>query len=211
MLSARWAARLGLASALIVAGGCIAVLAAHAVSNRQVLASQPGEFAPDFELPIAAGDDEPCEEAFRLSQQRGAVVVAYFCSSLCPVSNDYDQRLTELHRQYAGDSRVRFVAIHTGHPSASAADIAARSMAAGQTFVSVIDADRSVARQYSVTCTPTFLVIDAAGEIRYRGAFDDNRNADQATTRYVASAVRQLLSGKPVKRPLTEAFGCPVK
>ena len=211
MVCARWAARLGLASALIVAGGCIAVLAAHAVSNRQILASQPGETAPDFALPVAAGDDEACDELFRLSDQRGTIVVAYFCSSFCPVSNDYDQRLTELHHQYASDSRVRFVAIHTGVPTASSSDVAARSMAAGQTFVSVIDADRSVARQYSIACTPTFLVIDAAGEICYRGAFDDNRNADQATSRFVAAAVRQLLAGKPVKRPLTEAFGCPVK
>lgn len=211
MLSARWAARLGLASALIVAGGCIAVLAAHAVDNRQRLATQPGEAAPDFALPIAAGGAGVSEEHFRLSDQRGAIVVAYFCSSQCPVSNDYDQRLTELHRQYAGDSRVRFVAIHTESPRVSASMLSARSMAAGQTFVSVIDADHSVTRSYNVICTPTFLVIDAAGDIQYRGAFDDNRNASQASTTYVASAVRQLLAGKAVKRPLTEAMGCPVK
>lgn len=141
----------------------------------------------------------------------GAIVVAYFCSSQCPVSNDYDQRLTELQRQYSGDSRVRFVAIHTEFPPVPPADIAARSSSAGQTFVSVIDTDRAVARRYSIACTPTFLVIDAAGEIRYRGAFDDNRNADQAVTRFVPNAVRQLLAGKPVKVQLTEALGCPLK
>ncbi len=210
MQSARWAARLGLASAILVAGGCIAVLAANAASNRKLLATHPGETAPDFSLPIAAGD-EHCDEVFNLASRRGSIVVAYFCSTQCPVSNDYEQRLTELERTYAHDPRVVFVAIHTERPPLSASAVAARSQSAGQRFTRVIDADQAVSRLYNISVTPTFLVIDAAGAIRYRGAFDNNRNSDQVSVRYVAGAVRDLLTGRPLRRPLTEAQGCPLK
>lgn len=210
MQSARWAARLGLASAVLLAGGCLAVLAANAANNRKLLSTHPGESAPDFSLPIAAGDDQ-CDEVFHLASRRGSIVVAYFCSTQCPVSNDYEQRLTDLERTYANDPRVVFVAIHTERPPVTSSTVAARSQSAGQRFTRVIDADQSVSRLYNISVTPTFLVIDAAGEIRYRGAFDNNRNAEQVSVRYVAGAIRDLLAGRPLRRPLTEASGCPLK
>jgi len=211
MSSSTWGPRLGLASAVLMAVGCIAVLAAHAVNDHRLQATLPGETAPDFVLARIGGAGESNAGAFRLSDQQGAVVVLYFCSTRCPVSNDYEQRVIELQNRLAGNSGVRFVAVHTGSPPASSLDVESRSRSAGQQFSSVIDADGAVASAYAVRSTPTFLVIDAAGAIRYRGSFDDNRNAAQATTGYVETAVRQLLAGTPVQRPLTEAFGCPLR
>lgn len=210
MASARWAPRLGLASAVIVAAGCIAVLATHAAEDRRLHATQPGAAAPDFVLPIISAGDRSSGQTFRLADQKGSVVVLYFCSTRCPVSNDYEQRVIELQSRLAGDARVRFVAVHTGYPPAAPGDVAGRSLAAGQQFASVIDVDGAIATRYSVRCTPTFFVIDTFGGIRYRGAFDDNRNAQQAAAAYLEDAVRQVLAGRMVKRPLTEAVGCAV-
>lgn len=206
MGTGRWSARLGLAGALIVAGGCFVVLATSAANDRRVLATQPGQDAPELALPVQVASDAGEQAIFRLSDQRGTVVVLYFCSEACPVSNDYEQRLMELSRRYADDCRVRFVAVHT---TPSAAPLATFDAAHPPVLIHVQDSTGIAAAEFCITRTPTFLVIDESGAIRYRGAFDDNRNAAQATTGHVESAIRQILAGQTVHRPLTEVFGCP--
>src|SRR5687767_6458462 len=105
MISARWTARLGLAGAVIVGGGCIAVLAAGAANERQMWRTLPGAEAPAFSLAVSDECQSP-SPIFDLHSQRGHIVVAYFCSLRCPVSNDYEQRVAALQRRYATDDRV---------------------------------------------------------------------------------------------------------
>jgi peroxiredoxin len=224
MTSSSLGARLGVAAALIIAGSCLAVLGAGAAEDRRVLATQPGHDAPDFVLPVAAapaatrcratsvpGDTSAPPPSFRLADYRGRTVVLYFCAAGCPVSNDYERRVADLADQHAAGGRVAVVAVHTGSAAAPAAEVAVQARAAGLRFAHVTDPGGAVARQYAVRQTPTILVIDPAGTIRYRGAFDDNRNPAQATEAYAADGVRAVLAGRPVARPVTQVVGCPVR
>lgn len=226
MTSSRWGARLGVAAALIIAGGCLAVLGAGAAEDRRVLATQPGNDAPDFVLPVAAAPADPASPAdlvppasaagsspssLRLADYRGRTVVLFFCAAGCPVSNDYERRVAELADRHAAGGRVAVVAVHTGSAAAPAAEVAVQARAAGLRFAHVTDPGGAVARRYAVRQTPTILVVDPAGAIRYRGAFDDNRNPAQAIEPYAADAVRAVLAGRPVARPVTQVVGCPVR
>src|SRR4051812_3969717 len=86
MFSPRRFAQMGLAAAVLLAGACIALLASRAAEDQRLMAGQPGIAAPDFTLRDAM---DPNGGSVHLADLRGSVVVAYFCSIRCPVSNDY--------------------------------------------------------------------------------------------------------------------------
>lgn len=195
MLSPRYVARLGLGAACLVLISCLAVLHSKAAEAGRALRAQPLRTAPDFVLSDAAG------RQVRLSSLRGAPVVLCFRAIDCPVSNDYEARVSELARRFAGP-RVSIVSINVG----SAAPAPTRSTNAGMT--GLLDPAGIVADRYAVEVTPTFFMLDGSGQIRYRGSFDDNRNAAQAGTRYCQDALESLLHNRPVERPLTAPFGC---
>lgn len=65
---------------------------------------QPGEAAPDFELPTAAGG------VFRLSSQRGSWVVLHFTATWCPICDAEVEHLGKLATDYAA-RRVRVVLV----------------------------------------------------------------------------------------------------
>lgn len=209
MLSPRRTANAGLAAAAVVACACVAVLAAGASGDQRRLAGYPGSDAPDFALPDAAAPAGA--RAVRLADYRGSVVVAYFCSIRCPASNAYHERVAELAARYGTGGRVRFVAIHTGGGAAAPDEVAVQSAAAGLRFPHLLDADGSVARRYVVTRTPTFLVIDPSGEVRYRGALDDNPHRALVTRGHLDDAIRAVLGGHDVERPMSEVGGCAVR
>src|SRR5262249_19339099 len=60
--------------------------------------------------------------------------------------------------------------------------------------------------------TPEAFVLDARGEVRYRGRIDDQYGVGtmrpKPTRRDLAEALTELLAGKPVSKPRTEAVGC---
>ena len=174
--------------------------------RRRRHAAQPLTPAPDFALSDAAG------RPVRLSPLRGSTVVLCFRTIDCPVGNDYDGRLSDFARRFVGRGaapgggsagppppRVSVLSINVGpgRPAAVAAGVRC-----------LLDPAGEVAERYAVEVTPTFFVIDASGKIRYRGCFDDNRNAAQADARYCQDALECLLHGNPVRQPLTAAFGC---
>src|SRR5437867_2784193 len=63
--------------------------------------------------------------------------------------------------------------------------------------------------------TPEAFVIDADRVLRYRGRIDDTyitraKRRDQPTRDDLQNALDDVLAGKPVTRPETEATGCPI-
>jgi hypothetical protein len=58
-------------------------------------------------------------------------------------------------------------------------------------------------------------VIDSNAVLVYHGAIDDKKSPDPAdipgATNYVTKALDEVLAGKPVSTPSTEAYGCSVK
>jgi hypothetical protein len=79
----------------------------------------------------------------------------------------------------------------------------------------LLDPQGTVGKLYGATNTPHMYVIDPKGVLAYAGAIDDrptSRRADvQGAQNYVRLALEAVQAGRPVKTPLTRAYGCTVK
>jgi hypothetical protein len=61
--------------------------------------------------------------------------------------------------------------------------------------------------------TPTAVVVDAQGTVRYRGRVDNlyaalGKTRQQVTSHDLRDALDAVLAGRPVAHPETEAIGC---
>lgn len=79
----------------------------------------------------------------------------------------------------------------------------------------LLDEDGKVGHAYGAAHTPHMFVIDAKGNVAYRGAIDNAPDGDTDLgapfVNYVDAALADLAAGKPVAKPDTPAYGCSVK
>jgi len=200
MLSMRRSAQLGLVVSCLILFFALSVLAVQARQNYLPGTLPPAELGAAFHLRGPDGSSVASQ------QFRGRTTVLYFTSLRCPVTQEYNQRMSELARRYAGNAEVAFVAIECA--DASAGDVTRDAHAAGRTFPTALDPSGGVARAYGVRVTPTLVILDPAGMVRYHGAFDDDRNAAQAQQQYCDEAIRYVLRGRQPTVSSTQAFGC---
>ncbi len=76
----------------------------------------------------------------------------------------------------------------------------------------LMDTDGKAGMAYGAKTTPHCFVIDAKGNLAYRGAIDNAQEKDVKTpVNYVEAAVAELKAGKPVTTADTKSYGCGVK
>lgn len=117
-----------------------------------------GEPAADFSLRTFGG------EQFRLSEQRGKVVVINFWYPSCPPCRDEMPAFQEAWEQYQGRN-VRFIGLFV--PQGFDTEIEARQFVEefGLTFDFATDVRARVAQEYAVVYFPTTYFIDQAGRV----------------------------------------------
>lgn len=224
MLTARGGARLGIGAACVIFVASLGVLASHAADARRnerassaLRIAAPGTSAPDFVLTDARDG-----RSVHLSDLRGSTVVLCFTSIRCPVSNDCNPRVAALARQYASRTTradgkaVRFLAVHCDLGTGPLADedrreIPVQTRVAGLDFPQLLDNDGAVARRFAVDRTPTYLLIDAGGVVRYRGSFESRDGLPQARIPYLQRAIEALANNRPIEQPITDAYGCDIR
>jgi hypothetical protein len=90
-----------------------------------------------------------------------------------------------------------------------------RNRFGGEPTLFLLDPDGRMGRQYDVEVTPQVFIIDPEGILVYMGGMDDKPttrvdDVDQAID-YVGDALDDTLAGRPVSRPITRAYGCPIE
>lgn len=79
----------------------------------------------------------------------------------------------------------------------------------------LLDPTGTFGQAFGAATTPHMFVIDSAGKLVYMGAIDSipsfNKEDIAKATNYVASAIDELLAGKPVTTAQTNPYGCSVK
>lgn len=189
----------------------IALLIALAVSAH----AEIGDPAPDFTLKSAAG------KTVSLSDYKGRVVVLEWTNSGCPfVKKHYGSgNMQQLQKDAAGKGVV-WLSICSSAPGKQgnlSADDAAKLCASNGSAAAayLIDEDGKVGRAYGAKRTPEIYVINKDGALVYHGAIDDKKSPDPAdipgAKNFVAAALGEVLAGKPVGTPATEAYGCSIK
>jgi peroxiredoxin len=184
-------------------------LLATCLTTTASAAAAIGSHAPDFALSSLDG------QTFDLSKEIGRhkAVVVMFIATRCPYSNAYDVRMASYAREYAARG-VAFVGINS-NVTESAEEVARHAQQHSFTFPVVKDPRSRVSDQYGATHTPEVYLIDPTGTLRYHGriddAYEDPGNPKQIASPDLRNALDALLTGRPIARTETKAFGCSIK
>jgi peroxiredoxin len=195
--------RIALALAFVISAS-----AYRGIAQEDAAGTRLGKTIDDFTLADPTGKPVALHDF----KERKAVVVV-FLSFECPVSVSYSQTLASLHEKYAPRS-VAFLGISC-NPDENAAELAKRVQEFKLPFPVVKDLKFVAADALKARVTPEAFVLDRNFVLRYRGRIDDGyakrlvKNR-QITLHDLRDALDELLAGKPVSRPLTEAVGCPI-
>jgi peroxiredoxin len=139
-------------------------------------------------------------------------VVVAFLGTECPLANRYAGRLTELAKEFEPRG-VAFLGIISNQQD-SISKIARLAKEQKVTFPLLKDVGNIVADQFGARRTPEVFVLDAKRIVRYCGRIDDQYGIGYARPkpmrRDLAIALEELLAGKEVSRPITEAEGCQI-
>ena len=176
---------------------------------------QPGAPAPAFTAKDVAGG------AVSLGNYRGKTVILEWTNDGCPfVGKHYNSgNMQALQRRFTadGDAWLTIASSAPGEQGYVTAEQAradiARWHAAPTDYL--LDPDGALGHLYAARATPHMAVIDPQGVLVYIGAIDDKPSVDLADVKtaknYVAAALGELASGKPVSVSATRDYGCSVK
>lgn len=192
-----------------------AFAAALGASASVLAAAAVGQPAPAFSAVDTSG------KTVSLADFKGRTVVLEWVNPGCPyVKKHYDSANMPATQKNAVAKGAVWLAINSTHTGAS--DYMAPAALAGwmkdkgaAPTATLMDADGKVGRAYGARTTPHMYVIDPKGTLAYVGAIDSKPTANPAdiktATNYVNQAVAEVVAGKPVSQPATQAYGCSVK
>lgn len=192
-----------------------AFAAAFGASASVLAAAAVGQPAPAFSAVDTSG------KTVSLADFKGRTVVLEWVNPGCPyVKKHYDSANMPATQKNAVAKGAVWLAINSTHTGAS--DYMAPAALAGwmkdkgaAPTATLMDADGKVGRTYGARTTPHMYVIDPKGTLAYIGAIDSKPTANPAdiktATNYVNQAVAEVVAGKPVSQPVTQAYGCSVK
>jgi thiol-disulfide isomerase/thioredoxin len=136
-------------------------------------------------------------------------LVVLFWSTKCPVCRRYAATVRALAKDYEGRARIALV-----FPNATESDSDVRAWLDAQSVAlpTALDPKQAAATRLADVVTPTALVVDATGALRYRGPIDDDRRArGRDTTDHLRIALDAVIAGKNVETAEPRAFGSSVR
>ena len=189
-MSLRRRAFMGVATAVLVP------VAAGASAGRPVDIGQP---VPRFEAVSVQGEALSIETAVRDHK----AVIVLFTSTVCPYANYFAAHVRELAETY-GPRGVLFVGVNSNNWE-SRQDVVDHALERGFTFPMLKDEDHRIADRFGASRTPEVFLVDSTGRLRYRGWVKSKQESPD-----LQRALDAVLDGRPVRRPVTKAFGCAV-
>jgi thiol-disulfide isomerase/thioredoxin len=139
---------------------------------------------------------------------KSKATVFFFTSTQCPISNIYAPRMNELAKEF-GPKGVKFFAVNANREDALA-KVQADAKQKGYAFPAVKDNGTALADRLGARVTPETIILDPAGNVRYRGRIDDNKDRTKVIRQDAREALVAVLNGKEVAFPRTLAAGCAI-
>jgi peroxiredoxin len=179
------------------------------------IAVRVGEPAPNFTSTDSNGNTQ------RLADYKGKFVVLEWHNQGCPYTKKHYEsgNMQRLQKEWTGKGVIWFTVISSapgkqGYVTASQENDYVKRINASPTAV-LMDPQGVLGHLYGAKTTPHMYIIDPSGNLIYNGAIDDHPTADQGdigvSKNYVAAALGEALSGKPVTSAATTPYGCSVK
>ena len=145
-----------------------------------------------------------------LPLDRDAYTVVIFFSADCHVLAAHDDRIRKLVADFAA-RRVRFLAVDP-EVDANLARDRAEVEQRRYPFPVLLDRGGALARSLGATYASYTVVLDHAGNVRYRGGIDSDRvHLRDDATPYLADALTDLLAGNEPRMAESKALGCALR
>lgn len=143
---------------------------------------------------------------------QGKASVLFFVTSDCPIANSYAPEIQRICSEY----RPKGVACDLIYVDPSLNNAAVRKHVRDFNYTGVpaiLDATQRLVKATGATVTPEAAVIGASGQVVYRGRIDNvwaalGKRRSEATEHDLRKALDQVLDGRPVSTPRTQAIGC---
>ncbi len=188
---------------------------AGTIAPRAHAAASIGEPAPDFDRIDING------ARVRLSPLRGRIVVLEWSNPICPFAGKHYtaggmQALQQEAREAGGDWFTVFSDPPdvVGHVTDIEAEFVAEQRKSKASAI-LLDHDTTLARSFGARNTPHIFIVGRDGRLAYAGGIDSiasTRIDDIAKAEpFARDALRAVIAGRAVERPLTRPYGCPVK
>lgn len=193
-------------SAFIIAICALTLTAASPVTPGHGV----GETVADFRLKNVDG------KMVALSDYRDVkgVILIFDCNT-CPYSKAYNDRILDLHKNFAPKGFPVMTINSNDGAGDSFDDMVSRAKRKNYGFPYLYDDTQRVATAFGATNTPHVFLLERKGNrfvVAYIGAIDNSpRNASHADKKYVEDAVNALISGSSVPVEKTKAVGCGIK
>lgn len=191
----------------------------QAIPEQTIVTLQPGEKAPDFNLPGTDGRFYTLKD-FAASK---ALVIIFTCNH-CPTAQAYEDRIIQLTNDYK-EKEVSVVAIspnsirglllnELGYSDLgdSFEDMIVRSKDKKYNFPYLYDGDtHEVSIKYGPVATPHAFVFDENRLLTYTGRLDTSEKPGTANAEDLRAAIDATLNNEKIENPSTKTFGCSVK
>ena len=145
--------------------------------------------------------------------ENGLLVI--FSCNTCPWVIAWEDRYVSLANEFKPKG-VGVIAINSNEGQFDSVDsmeeMQKHAKELGYNFYYTIDQGAKLAKGFGATRTPHIYLFDQNDKLVYRGAIDDNaRHADKVEETYLADAINNMTTGKPIDPAVTKALGCSIK
>ncbi|MBZ2207966.1 redoxin family protein [Massilia soli] len=186
-----------------------------AAASSAMAAADLNQPAPSFDA--VGADGKPV----KLSDFKGKTVVLEWTNHECPfVAKHYDSgNMPTLQKDAAGKGVVWMQVLSSapgkqGHVDGATAQKLNASRKAAPAFT-LLDPDGKIGKLYGAQTTPHMFIVNAAGQLVYKGGIDSIPTAKKEdlakAENYVSAALSAISTGKPVEKANTKPYGCSVK
>jgi peroxiredoxin len=138
------------------------------------------------------------------------LVALIFMGTECPVARQYGERMAELDKKFAGKG-VQFLAVNSNRQDTVTA-LGSYARIYHVNFPILKDLNNKLADQLGASRTPEVFLLDQDRVVRYHGRIDNQYGVGYikktVSETYLATAIEELLAGKPVAQSDTGVVGC---
>lgn len=131
-----------------------------------------------------------------------------FCSSKCPCSDGYVDRLRALRDRY-GPRGVAFLAVNSNNGE-TFDDLKSYATRRGYPLPLYRDQDGIVADAMGARVTPEAFVFGPGWTLEYHGRIDDDKGGEHVRDRSLQAALDTLLAGSPLHAREKPSLGCAI-
>jgi peroxiredoxin len=169
-----------------------------------------GSSLPEFDLKGIDGKNYSPDTY----KDKKALVIIFSCNH-CPYVQAYEDRIISIQKDYE-ERGVALLAINsndeTQYEEDSFQNMVKRAGEKRFNFPYLRDGDQSIAKKFDASHTPEIFLFDNKRKLAYHGKIDDNwKEPEKVISKYLRSALNELLDGKEISVPETFSIGCTIK